>query len=44
MYASPFPIATHTDQDPGQIVRHGLEIAGDLCIYSNTNITTLELT
>jgi len=36
-------LLTHTDQSPGQIVRHGLEIAGDLCIYSNTNITTLEL-
>jgi ATP-dependent HslUV protease, peptidase subunit HslV len=26
-----------------EIVRHGLEIAGDLCIYTNRNITVLEL-
>ena len=33
----------HTDQTPEQICRHGLEIAGELCIYSNTNVTTLSL-
>jgi ATP-dependent HslUV protease subunit HslV len=33
----------HTDQSPGQVVRHALMLAGDLCIYTNTNITVVEL-
>ena len=33
----------HTDQSPEAICRHGLEIAGELCIYSNTNVTVLKL-
>lgn len=33
----------HTEQSPADICQHGLEIAGDLCIYSNTNITILSL-
>lgn len=28
---------------PAQIVRKGLEIAADICVYTNTNITILEL-
>lgn len=36
-------LLSHTEQGPGDICQHGLEIAGDLCIYSNTNITMLEL-
>lgn len=32
----------HTDLAPREIVRRGLEIAGQICIYSNTNITVLE--
>lgn len=32
----------HTDLPPHEIVRRGLEIAGQICIYSNTNITVLE--
>lgn len=28
---------------PAAIVRHSLEIAGDICIYTNRNITVLEL-
>ena len=33
----------HTNLTAAEIVRHGLEIAGDICVYSNRNITVLEL-
>ncbi len=33
----------HSDLDASQIVRRSLEIAGDICIYSNTQITLLEI-
>jgi ATP-dependent HslUV protease subunit HslV len=33
----------HTQLGAGEIVRSGLEIAGEICIYSNQNITVLEL-
>ena len=33
----------HTEMEPKEIVRGGLEIAGEVCIYTNTNITVLEL-
>jgi len=33
----------HTDLSAAEIVRHGLEIAGDICVYTNRNITVLEL-
>src|SRR5688572_24341418 len=33
----------HTEMDPKDVVRQGLEIAGEICIYTNTNITVLEL-
>jgi ATP-dependent HslUV protease subunit HslV len=33
----------HTSLSAAEIVRHGLEIAGDICIFSNRNITVLEL-
>lgn len=33
----------HTDQPPEAIVRHAMNIAGELCIYTNTNITVLSL-
>jgi ATP-dependent HslUV protease subunit HslV len=33
----------HTDLDAGAICRAALEIAGELCVYSNTTITVLEL-
>jgi ATP-dependent HslUV protease subunit HslV len=36
-------LRAHTDLGAAEIVRHGLEIAGDICIYSNQNITVLEL-
>ena len=32
----------HTPMEPREVVRRGLEIAGDICIYSNKNITVLE--
>ncbi len=31
-----------TDLAPKEIVRQGLEIAGEICVYTNTNITVLE--
>jgi ATP-dependent HslUV protease, peptidase subunit HslV len=33
----------HTDLPAAEIVRRGLEIAGEICVYSNQNITVLEL-
>lgn len=33
----------HTNLSAPDIVRKGLEIAGEICIYSNKNITVLEL-
>jgi ATP-dependent HslUV protease, peptidase subunit HslV len=33
----------HTDMAASDIVRRALEIAGDICIYTNQNITVLEL-
>jgi ATP-dependent HslUV protease, peptidase subunit HslV len=33
----------HSSLSAPEIVRKGLEIAGDICIYSNRNITVLEL-
>lgn len=36
-------LVDHTDQPPRQIVQNAMKIAGELCIYSNTNITVLEL-
>jgi ATP-dependent HslUV protease subunit HslV len=33
----------HADLDAAGIVRRALEIAGDICIYTNRNITVLEL-
>lgn len=33
----------HTDMEPRDVVRRGLEIAGEICIFTNTNITVLEL-
>lgn len=33
----------NTELPAAEIVRRGLEIAGDICIYSNLNITVLEL-
>ena len=33
----------HSTLNAAEIVRRGLEIAGEICIYTNTNITVLEL-
>ncbi|HEU4993672.1 MAG TPA: ATP-dependent protease subunit HslV [Gemmatimonadaceae bacterium] len=33
----------HTDLNAKDIVRGGLEIAGEICVYTNTNITVLDL-
>ena len=32
-----------TKMDPAEIVRKSLEIAAEICVYTNTNITVLEL-
>lgn len=36
-------LTDHTEQNAEQIVRHGLQIAGELCVYTNTQITVLTL-
>ena len=36
-------LMVHTELSAAQIVRAGLEIAGDLCIYTNRNIEVEEL-
>jgi ATP-dependent HslUV protease subunit HslV len=33
----------HTSMSAQDIVRRGLEIAGEICVYTNTNITVLDL-
>ena len=35
-------LAKNTDLPPREIVRRALEIAGEICVYTNTNITVLE--
>lgn len=35
-------LVTNTDLPARDIVRKGLEIAGEICVYTNTNITVLE--
>lgn len=37
-------LVAHTDLPAREIVRKALEISGDICIYSNQNITVLEPT
>ncbi len=36
-------LLTHTDQEVQHIARNALQIAGELCVYSNTNLTVLSL-
>jgi ATP-dependent HslUV protease subunit HslV len=36
-------LVKHTELEPKDIVRRALEIAGEICVYTNTNITVLEL-
>jgi ATP-dependent HslUV protease subunit HslV len=35
-------LVSSTSMEPAEIVRRALEIAGDICIFSNRNITVLE--
>jgi ATP-dependent HslUV protease subunit HslV len=35
-------LVLHTDLPPSQIVERGLRIAGEICVYTNTNVTVLE--
>src|SRR5687767_7301210 len=35
-------LLANTDLAPKEIVRRGLAIAGEICVYTNTNITVLE--
>src|SRR6476660_5868946 len=35
-------LVLNTTLSPAEIVRRGLEIAGEICVYTNTNITVLE--
>ena len=35
-------LAANTDLEPVEIVRRALTIAGEICVYTNTNITVLE--
>ena len=35
-------LATNTDLAAAEIVRQSLTIAGEICVYTNTNITVLE--
>ena len=36
-------LVQHTDQDPEDIVRNAMAVAGELCIYTNANVTVLSL-
>lgn len=36
-------LLAHTQMAPAEVVRAGLEIAGDICIYTNRSIEVLEL-
>ena len=36
-------LAKHTDLSAAQIVRHALEIASEICVYSNSNLVIEEL-
>jgi ATP-dependent HslUV protease, peptidase subunit HslV len=36
-------LVKNTDLEPKDVVRRGLEIAAEICIYTNANITVLEL-
>ncbi|MFW6200030.1 MAG: HslU--HslV peptidase proteolytic subunit, partial [Gemmatimonadota bacterium] len=36
-------LKAHSDLSAGEIVRSALRIAGEICVYTNTEITVLEL-
>lgn len=35
-------LAAHTELSPREIVARSLQIAGEICVYTNTNITIIE--
>jgi len=37
-------LVANTDLPPAEIVRRAMHIAGEICVYTNTNITVLEPT
>ena len=37
-------LVAHTAMPPAEVVRRALEIAGEICIYTNSNITVIEPT
>jgi len=36
-------LTRHTDLPPDQVAREALRIAGEMCVYSNTQISVLTL-
>lgn len=36
-------LLNHTDQSPEEIARNAMTVAGELCIYTNTNLTVMSL-
>jgi len=36
-------LMTHTDQSPSELVQNAMTVAADLCVYTNDNITVIEL-
>jgi ATP-dependent HslUV protease subunit HslV len=42
-YAAAKALKRHTTLEPHDIVKEGLQIAGEICIYTNTNITVEKL-
>lgn len=36
-------LVKHTEMNAKEVVRRSLEIAGEICVYTNTNITVLDL-
>lgn len=36
-------LVQHTDQSPADVVKNAMNVAGELCIYTNTHITVLTL-
>ena len=41
--ASARTLIKHTDQGPEAIVRNAMAVAGELCVYTNANVTVLSL-
>jgi ATP-dependent HslUV protease subunit HslV len=42
-YAAAKALKRHTQLDPHEVVRESLQIAGEICIYTNTNISIEKL-